>query len=47
MMRGLPLPQRELPARLAGLILNKVGDQVMSHPYVGASVAAHLVVIGC
>lgn len=46
-MLVLPLPQRELPAHLAGLILNKVGDQIMSHSYVGAPVAAHLVVIRC
>lgn len=43
---SVPLPQRELSARLAGLILNKVRHQVMAHPNVGASVAAHLVVVG-
>lgn len=43
----VPLSQGEFSAGLAGLILNKVWDQIMTHSYIGSSVAAHLIVVGC
>lgn len=43
---SVPLSQGELSAGLAGLILNEVRNQIGSHPDVGSSVAAHLVVVG-
>lgn len=42
----LPLSQRELSARLAGLILDNMWDQIWAQFDVGSSVAAHFVVVG-
>ena len=47
MQSGLcvPLSEGELSGCPAGLILNEMWDQVRTHPDVGSSVAAHLIVV--
>jgi len=40
----VPLSEGEIPAGLAGLVLDEVGHQVRTHADVGPPVAAHLVV---